>query len=320
MNALLAQAKTSTVDHTKVSEGFTREVPPAGPSMARFIGYVEVGKQPQEFEGKAKNPALEAYIMFELNSKKHIREVEIDGVNKTFANRITAGGGGVAVYTNSKAGFHKLFSAMRAGRENITHIAHMLGEPFKIDVVHSVPKKEGDPVYANMKDDNGWKIGPPMVTKFNDEGEPLETIVLKVPEAIAPLQLLLWDAPTKEQWDSIFIDGTYKKKVNVVEVEVSKNWLQELCMKAVDYKGSALEAMLTGGDALAGELEQGLMDEIVEQSVGKSAAAAQDTQAGSTANAGTAAANESAKNTAAGTKATVADTKSADDVLAGLGL
>lgn len=294
MNALLAQAKTSTVDHTKVSEGFTREVPPAGPSMARFIGYVEVGKQPQEFEGKAKNPALEAYIMFELNSKKHIREVEVDGVNKVFANRITAGGGGVAVYTNSKAGFHKLFSAMRAGRENITHIAHMLGEPFKIDVVHSVPAKEGDAVYANMKDANGWKIGPPMVTKYNDEGEPLETVVLKVPEPIAPLQLLLWDAPTKEQWDSIFIDGTYKKKVDGKEIDVSKNWLQELCMKAVDYKGSALEAMLTGGDALADELNDGLMDELVE--------------------------TKAADKPKVETKTTTADTKSADDVLAGLGL
>lgn len=298
MNALLAQAKTTTTDHTKVTEGGTFETPPSGPTMARFVGYVEIGKQPQEFDGKPKNPALECYVMFELNSKKHVRVQEVDGVEKTFTNRIMTS---MPVYTNSKAGFHKLFESMRAGRDGITHMAHMLGEGFKIDVVHSVPAKPGDKIYANMKDANGWHIGPPMVTQFDAEGNPTATVMLPVPEPTQQLQLLLWDAPTKEQWDSIFIDGTRKVKVNGVETDVSKNWLQELCMKAVDFKGSALEGLLTGGDALAGELEAGLMDELVETK----------TETVET---------KAADKAKVETKTTTADAKSAEDVLAGLGL
>jgi hypothetical protein len=310
MNALLAQAKTTTVDHTKVTEGITFETPPAGPTMARLVGYVEVGKQPQEFDGKPKNPALECYVFFELNSKKHMRTFEVDGVEKTSFNRIQQS---LPVYTNSKAGFHKLFESMRAGRDGITHMAHMLGEPFKIDVVHNTVG-EGDKkkTYANMKDANGWKIGPPMVTKYNDEGEPVETVMLPVPEPTQSLMLLLWDTPSKEQWDSIFIDGVRKTKVNGVETEVSKNWLQELCMKAVDFKGSAVEGLLTGGDALADELAGGMFDDLVPDPAPETSAQKPADKPAPEVKQETKAADKPAP--------TPNESKSADDVLAGLGL
>ena len=60
--------------------------------------------------------------------------------------------------------------------------------------------------------------------------------------------LMLWDFVTKEQWDSIFIDGTVmRKKEDGTEEEVSKNWLQlDIMQKATDFEGSPLHDLLDG--------------------------------------------------------------------------
>lgn len=242
-NALLDMAKTaSTADHTKTQDTIAYEIPPAGPTPARFIGYIEVGKQPQEYQGEAKNPALEAIMFFELNGPKHKRTVVVDGVEQTFTNRIKVS---EVVSVNSKANFKKLFNAMRYDRENITHMAQMLGEPFLVTVVHNT-SGEGDKkkTFANMKDANGWKIGPPV---FIDPMDPDRKRAIPVPEMSQEPMLLLWDNPNKMMWDSIFIDGTRTvKDKDGEEREVSKNWIQELCLKATDFDTSPLNDMLTG--------------------------------------------------------------------------
>jgi len=72
-----------------------------------------------------------------------------------------------------------------------------------------------------------------------------------VPEATIPLRLLLWDQPTTEQWDSVFIDGTRTVKRDGIEVQESKNWLQQdIVENALDFGGSPLEIMLNGIDNL----------------------------------------------------------------------
>lgn len=263
MNALLNQAKTgSTVDQTKEPERKAFEIIPAGPTPARFVGYVEVGKHAQEYEGKAKADALEVILTFELNGKKHHIEYEKDGetISRTNIKRET-----MPAYTTSKAGFKKLFNAMRAEREDITHMAQMLNEPFLITVVHNADKDDPKKVYANIKDDNGWRVGPPL---YNAQPDPLEEPIMKVlpvAEATVPLQLLLWDNPTKEQWDSIFIDGTRTVKKDGKDVEVSKNWVQERCLAAKDYESSALADMLSGADgAIADVIEQVAKEKAAE--------------------------------------------------------
>lgn len=257
MNALLNQAKTgTTVDQTKEPERKAFEIIPAGPTPARFIGYVEVGKHAQEFDGKAKSDALEAILTFELNGKKHQIEYEKDGETHHTTNIKREN---LAVYTTAKAGFKKLFNAMRAEREEITHMAQMLNEPFLIHVVHNADKTDPTKIYANIKDDNGWRVGPPVYTP--DPLEPSITKILPVPEATKPLMLLLWDNPTKEQWDSIFIDGTRTVKKDGKETEVSKNWIQERCLAAKDYETSALADMLTGADDAINDV----IDEVAKE-------------------------------------------------------
>jgi len=74
-----------------------------------------------------------------------------------------------------------------------------------------------------------------------------------VPEATIDIRLLLWDTPTQEQWDSVFIDGDRTVKNDKgEEVTESKNWLQrDIVTNALNFAGSPLEQMLNG----VGDLE-----------------------------------------------------------------
>lgn len=257
-NALLAQAKQAGegVDQTVVPS-FERSLPAEGYTTARFISYIEVGKQPQrDYQGQKKPDALNGMISFELNGPKQIVEyVDAEGNKKTRTNisRQT-----MAVKFGDKAKFAKLMKKMVAGRQGITHMAEMLGEAFLIKVVHN-KSEDGKKTYANINHDGEWLVGAPSTT------DPIsnETTLLDVAEPTHPLALLLWETPTKEQWDSIFIDGTYTKKNKDTdqEEEVSKNWIQELCLSASNFVGSPLEGVLGGSDAIIAAMSQEPADE-----------------------------------------------------------
>jgi len=251
MSDLLAQAKVANTyeDQTEVSKGFERSVIPAGFTTARLVGYVEIGKQPQRpYQGKEKPDAPEVRLTFELNGQKHINEYEVDGVKKTRTNVKSEK---LKLSTNEKSGYYKLFMKMRNGRDDIRHMAHMLGEGFVLKVVHVVKEKDGKKVtYANIKDADGYTVGAPFVTDPVTD----ETKSVEVPAATQSIQFLQQANPTKEQWDSIFIDGTWTKKEGDKEVEVSKNFVQALCLEASDFVGSPLESLLGGADEIAAGL------------------------------------------------------------------
>ena len=210
-NVLLNQVNKSVKagnvqDQTEDKGGFERELIPENKNgwPARFIGYVEVGdRDGGEWQGKKKPNVRKAYVFFQLLSKKLAREIELEGGEKKTVypiQRIQ-----VDVKTGEKANLTKLFNKMRAGRD-ITHVAQMLGDPFKIGIVHYEKKDDSGKVlatYENSKTkDDGWLVFEPNTIKTDEDGE--ETIVpLKVPEAREPLRLLLWDDPTPEQWESI---------------------------------------------------------------------------------------------------------------------
>lgn len=238
-NTFNIAAATANSDQTEVSKGFVREVTPAGYTPARFVSYIEVGKQPQRaFEGVAKPDAYEVRLAFELNGPKHINEYEVEGVKKTGTNiiRIT-----VTVSNNEKSNFYKLLQKMLYGRTDINHMAQMLGEGFLINVTHN-KSKDGTKTYANMKSDV-WNIGEAAVT------DPITNLVtnIPVPAATQDMQCLIWDAPDQQMWDSVFIDGTYEREVEGVKVVKSKNFIQDLAMAASNFVGSPLEGLVMGG-------------------------------------------------------------------------
>ena len=259
-NALLAEALTLNLDdQTKTPVGFTREVPPAGKTTARFVGYIEMGKRKQrDYQGKPRKPEFEVMVVFEFNSKKHRRVIDSDEGEKEFTNVHYET---MAIKLGDKGSFKKLFNKMKNGRDSIKHMAQMLGEGFIITVVHNQGKGEkADVTYANIRDGDGsWLVAPPQV----EDAVTGEVTDVPIPEATVPMRLLIWNSPTKLQWDSLFIEGSYtrKKKGSEEEEEVSKNWMQtKIVTGAVDFEGSALEALLLANGGinfdLTGEEDQ----------------------------------------------------------------
>lgn len=251
-STLLKQVKKSAkegriADQTEEVSGFERELEPEGKWLGRFIGYVEMGdRDGGEWKGKKKKPVRKAFVFFQLLSAKLAQEIEVDGEKKTIFPLLRVM---VDVKVGEKANLTKLFNAMRGGRD-LTHIAEMLGEPFRIEIVHHT-KGEGKDAktYANMRDkDRGWLIGPATKPVFNEDGDQIDEVPVKVREATEPMKLLLWDDPTPEQWDSI--KGRpfeYGEKDDKQTFE--GGYLQYVCIHdALDFEGSPLQTMLGSGE------------------------------------------------------------------------
>lgn len=241
-------------NHTKEESFKDFQVAPAGKAAARFIEYIEVGNQPQRaFKGKAKPDADTAIITFELLSPKHISEFEHEGQQITRANKITFR---VKKSFSSKANFKKLFEKMRYGRDGIDHIAQMLGEAFIVNIIHNTVKQAdgSERTYANISSaEMGYMIESPHTM----DAETGESKAIKVRDPISEIKLFLFETPTKESWDSLFIDGEKTKTNNKGEEEVvSNNWIQDLIVNATNFEGSAVEVMLEGGDAIPQEFEE----------------------------------------------------------------
>ena len=243
-NPLVAQANAVAEDQTEDTGGFERRLIPAGPALARFIGYVEVGKRPQKpYQGKAKPDCMEVRFSFELCGEQNQFVIGEGETAKTVRDVI---GVKITKKMGDKAGFVKLLKKMAYGRPDKLNFGSMLGEGFLINIVHNPGKNQQgeDVVWANMKDESyNYLIGAPAQTDAITGA----TTIFEVPEPINPLRLLLWDTPTKEQWASVFIDGERTVKVNGKDVVESKNWLQrDIVMEAVNFEGSPLHAMLEG--------------------------------------------------------------------------
>jgi len=218
---------------------FDYEPPAAGLTVGRLVEYVELGKQPQRpFKGRKKPPADDVRITFELTHPKHVKEVEVDGEKVKIPARISMT---MQKSMHEKAKYAKLFDKMQRGRESIKHMAQMLDEAFTITVTHN-KSADGKKTYANITDKDGsFLIGAPV----QQDIETGETKKLKVPEAIGEIRLFIFNAPTKESWDSLFIDGerSIKKEDGTEEIQ-SKNFLQNKIKNAVNFPGSAVEQML----------------------------------------------------------------------------
>lgn len=240
-------AKRHDQTQTKTGGGdFTP--PPAGTTLARFVDYIEVGVQKQRaYKGKEKPPAAKVYVTFELLGKNYIKEIEVDGQKKTIADRITVP---LTLSLHEKASFKKLFKKMLYGRQGIEHMSQMLGEGFKVTVTHN-ESGEGDKkkVYANITDDDGNFLVDGPFKRDDLEGT---SVKLKVPDPISDLRMFVWEEPTQETWDSIFIDGEKEVKDEKTgkNKTVSKNWIQNMIIGAVNFEGSPVQAFLEGSSDL----------------------------------------------------------------------
>lgn len=244
----LANKAAQMEDQTETKSGgdFEYKLPEAGKTIGRLIEYIELGPQKQApYQGKPKPDAEKVRLTFELlHPKKNFTTIQTDDGEKTFTDTISLE---VKKSLSGKANFKKLFNKMLYGRDGISHMAQMLGDGFILGVHHN-KSQDGKKEYANLhpaSDDGAadYDVSAPVIV------DPLEgtSKPINIPANTRPLRIFLWDNPTKETWDSLFIDGTRDVKDDKGNVtKVSKNWLQERIMGSPAFEGSALHQMLAG--------------------------------------------------------------------------
>lgn len=202
-------------------------------AYARLIRYIEFGNHAREFGGVAKTPAPVVRLAFALwgdadplnpgqegNLYHHMHEGKAKpGIISSFD---------LVLGNNEKSKTKIAFDRMnwRGGKKNF---AQFVGDAFLVPIL----VKKGAKADSKPYNEIDWKnILPPF--------DPMTRQPYNIPEADDELyQLFLWDSPTKESWDELFIDGKN-------DDGKSKNFLQAKCMEALNFRGSALELMLGG--------------------------------------------------------------------------
>lgn len=235
--ALGAKAVANGADQTKSVAGGGDYTPPAaGPGLARFVGYVEIGKQKGTFKG-APTVKEKVLLIFELVGKRHS---VADGEQP---HRVTV----EETYSlNEKANFFKLFQRMNY-RQDAQHIVQLLGEGYKVEVVHDkwTGKDGKERITAQLRSAAGYTIAPP---RKEDEDSATGWVDVAVPPAQSALRCFLWNEADIQQWGSIFIEGQYperKDKDGVITAPAkSKNVLQARIQHATNFQGSPIHTLL----------------------------------------------------------------------------
>lgn len=207
---------TQSVDMTEESTGGGGALMPEGYAMARMVTYIELGMQPQEFGGKAKAPAPEVILGFKL----------FGGQDNCYDGRFLSTFP-IALGNNTKANAKITFDRMN-WQGDMRHFAQGLGRGFLLPItIHTneTTKKQSNRI--NLKG-----ILPPI--------DPVSKGAYPIPEVTAEdLKYFFFDRPTKETWDSLFVEGTF-------DDGGSKNKFQEKILTALNFPGSALEQLISG--------------------------------------------------------------------------
>lgn len=252
IQAAIAAAAAVEKDMNEVQKGGGDYKPPAaGGCIVTLVGYVELGIQhvPASKHDPIKFPAKDedqVDLIFEISGKGHEAK-EIDG--KFYPERMTVN---LKKSLNEKAWFYRIFKMFTAAYPELgaTHMAQFLGKHFLSKIEHSVPKKEGDRVYASLKQKAaGYVFSAPQFTNPATD----ETTVIPAPKLYSSFRCFLWAVPSQEMWDSLFIEGMYDAKVDEkTKKEIypakSKNVIQNKIKAAKNFNGSPIFDIL--GDSV----------------------------------------------------------------------
>ena len=218
LQALADEAADSYDNMTEaVAGGQGSRLLPEGPCVGRLVEVVELGCQPQEYNGVAKGPAPAFRLGFALYGAGYQNDDGTPYIIRTFD---------IARSRNEKAGAYLLFKMMN-WKGTKTHFAQLIGEAFLLSIINKAGKAPGAKVTSriNLKD-----VRPPI--------EPLSKQPYPVPEArVSDLKLFMWEKPTMAGWNSLYIDGKR-------DDGKSKNFIQETILGATDFAGSPLELLL----------------------------------------------------------------------------
>lgn len=206
--------------------------PPEGRAYARIVHYVELGAHYGTYQGKKKDkPDNNVRIVLELSGKNYPPHENEDGTKSPQMLYLE-----LAVSSNEKSRFYKLFRTLNGMHgDKYKHLAQMAADnvPFIVTIKHRKSGEGADAkVYANIWADGAWQITAPV--RYDEDDQP---VPINVPPATSETLVFLFNRPVREDWNALYIDGTR-------DDGTSRNFIQEHILEAVNFPGSALEAML----------------------------------------------------------------------------
>lgn len=208
VNATVAE---QGIDQSVTQSGgnFADVLLPKGTYFGRFMEYIELGKKIPMHMGKPTGKP--AVMNVRLGFIVYTPDGNIKRINPF----------PMSVSSFEKAKFKQVFDKMNYDG-TLKHMAQRLGQAFMFEV-EQYTSKTGKT--SNTIDFLSLRQLP----KFDpNTGAPIELPALDE----SGLRLFLFDNPTKETWDSLFIE--------------KNNFIQEDILQAVNFEGSALQQMLMG--------------------------------------------------------------------------
>lgn len=203
---------TQGVDQSITQSGgnFADVLLPRGTYYGRFMEYIELGKKIPMHMGKPTGKP--AVMNVRLGFIVYTPDGSIKRINPF----------PMAISSFEKAKFKQVFDKMNYDG-TLKHMAQRLGQAFMFEV-EQYTSKTGKT--SNTIDFLSLRPLP----KFDPQtGQAVELPALDE----NGLRLFLWNNPTKETWDSLYIDKL--------------NFIQDDILQAVDYAGSPLQQLLEGG-------------------------------------------------------------------------
>lgn len=221
---LLALANEAAAEGPNMNEavkgGQGNRLLPAGYAYARLVEVIELGNHPQEFNGKAKDPAPEVqlgFALFNTGDRQYANEDGTPYIIRPYSFSLSQ---------NDKARAFLLFKSLN-WKGTATSFGQLLTQPFLAKIVHEA-KSKTDATIVSRLDLKGFL--PPL-----DAASQMPYPIPEAPDNI--LKLLLWARPTKAAWDSLYVEGTW-------DDGQSKNRTQEKIMSALNFEGSPLQQLL----------------------------------------------------------------------------
>lgn len=250
-NILLAQAQAAVaegkiqLDMTETTAGgFEKRLLGEGTAIVQFTQYIDHGIQKQKpFKGQPKKPAKTCSLGFHIlagigtlpdgTKEPYVQDGKLEKIRTPFD---------LALHQNEKAGAVKIFNALNYAKD-ATRFVEKLGSIYLLSI-GIAKNKEGKEYNTYDFAQLQKPVANAMTGAMYEAGK---DGVLDTPAE--EYQLFLWDAPTKEQWASIFIEGEYDKKTkdaNGAEVveKKSKNFIQDKIRSATNFKGSPIDLLL----------------------------------------------------------------------------
>lgn len=212
-------AAASAVDMNIAQKGGGGILYPAGYCFARLVEVLELGNHVTSYQGVAKDPAPQVRIGFAIFGEGYQGEDGKPGYIRTYDLTMSA---------NEKAKTFKLFKKLNYKGQAKT-FAQLLGQTYLLKINHSTSKTVGAKPRSVID-----------LEGFLPPNDPVTKQPYPIPDAPDSMyRLFLWDMPTQQMWDSLFMEGSF-------DDGNTKNTIQDQIMKATDFPGSALEQLLGG--------------------------------------------------------------------------